>query len=77
MSHRTIEFYIGRLRTKLYCHSKSELIEKILSGQLVNREDAESPQTQLIQDHQQIDSIIKKLEQEKPERKKEEDKAEN
>lgn len=77
LSHRTIEFYIGRLRTKLYCHSKSDLIEKILSGQLVNQEEPESSQAQLIQDHRQIDSIIKQLEREKPEKKEEKNKIEN
>lgn len=53
LSHRTVEFYISSLRDKLDCHNKSELIEKILSGTLIDRSQSES---QIAQTHQQIRS---------------------
>ena len=69
LSHRTVEFYVGRLKSKLYCHTKSELIEKVLLGRLMHQETSESTQAQLIQEHHQIDEIIKRLEQERLEKK--------
>jgi DNA-binding CsgD family transcriptional regulator len=69
LSHRTVEFYVGRLKQKLYCHTKSELIEKILSGRLIGQGEPESTELQMmaVQEHHKLDSIINKLDEYKKE----------
>lgn len=44
-----------RFKEKLDCHKKSDLIEKILSGTLIDRRQPESP---IAQAHQQLKSVF-------------------
>lgn len=63
LSHRTVEFYIGRVKHKLYCNTKSELIEKVLSGRLIGHGEPESIElhAQAVQERHKIDEVIHRL----------------
>lgn len=45
LSHRTTEFYMSRLKNKLHCGNKSELIEKVLSGKLLDQSESKLAQS--------------------------------
>lgn len=58
LSHRTVEFYVNRLKTKLHCRSKSELIERILSGKLIHHGEPDLEGSFVVREHQKLDAMI-------------------
>jgi DNA-binding CsgD family transcriptional regulator len=52
LSYRTVEFYIANVKDKLHCRTRSKLIEKMLTGELIHPNESEGAPSQLIREQQ-------------------------